>query len=124
MALRSHRQHTFRPDANPMPTDVLRMGEARTEAMLAMQKDLVNVFEKISRTWAARIKSEADLWSEFATKISTAGSPPNALEACQHCMTLRMQMAAEDGRQLLDDSQQIMGAITRAMTNGRTARTT
>ena len=124
MALRSDRRDTFRRDVNPMPADVLRMGEAPAEAMLAMQKDLVNAFEKISRTWAARVKSQADLWSEFATKISAAGSPPKALEACQHCMALRMQMAAQDGRQLLDDSQQIMGAITRAMTNGRTARTT
>jgi len=119
MALRSDHQATSRVIAGtPVTMDLVKMGEAQTEAMLALQKELADTCEKISRSWVARAKSEADLWSELATKVSAARSPPDALEAYQQSMTQRMQMAMDDGRQLVDGGQRIMGVITRAMSSG------
>jgi hypothetical protein len=95
-----------------------RMGEAQTEAMMAMQKDLVDAYEQISRAWLARAQSEAELWQELAAKVSGSRSVPDALRAYQQCVAQRMQMAADDGRRLLEDSQKIMGTVARSMSKG------
>jgi Phasin protein len=103
--------------AKQTPTELLKAGEAQTEAMLAMQKELAQTYEQISRTWLDRMKSEAELWSELAAKMSGAKSVPDAMACYQEFMAKRMQMAADDGRRIFDDSQKVMNAITRAMAN-------
>jgi len=98
--------------------DFLKFGEAQTEATLALQKELADTYEQIGRAWLARVKSEADLWSDLATKMSSIRSAPDALGAYQQCVAQRMQLVVDDGRRLLEDSQKIMSTITRAMSNG------
>jgi Phasin protein len=97
----------------------LKFGSERTEAMINMQKELLEAYEQASRTWLARVKSEADLWSELATKLAATRSVPDALGAYQECVTQRMQLAAEDGRRLFEECQKITHKITKALSNGR-----
>ena len=104
--------------AKQQVADFSKFGEAQAEATLAMQKELIDTYEQISRAWMARLKSEADLWSELATKISGVRSVPDALGAYQECVAQRMQLISDDGRRLLEDSQKIMNTVTRAMSNG------
>src|SRR5262245_11255426 len=93
-------------------TPFLNLGKERTDAMLGMQKELLSAYEQASRVWLARVKSEAELWSELATKLSATRSVPDAMQAYQECVSRRIKMAAEDGRQLFEDSQRLMGTIT------------
>jgi len=104
--------------AKQVSMEPLKLGEAQTEKAHAMQKELLGAYEQINRAWVARVKAEADFWSDLATKVSGARSVPDALGAYQQCLVQRMQMAAEDGRRLVDDSQKMMTTITRAMSNG------
>jgi Phasin protein len=110
--------------AQKVPGELLKLGEAQTEAMLAMQKELLGAYEQISRAWLERVKTEADLWSELANKISGARSVPDALDAYRECVAQRMQMAADDGRRLFDDTQKMMSTITQAMSKGVPTRST
>jgi hypothetical protein len=96
----------------------LKLGKEQTEALLTMQKELLGTCDQSSRAWLARVKSEVDLWSELAKKLSGTRSAPEALGAYQECVARRMQMAAEDGRRLSDDCQKIMQTITRSLSNG------
>jgi hypothetical protein len=48
------------------------------------------------------MKLEGNLWSELAANLSATPSGPEALESCRKYMEQRMQMAAEDGRQLFE----------------------
>jgi hypothetical protein len=48
-----------------------------------------------------------DLWSELAAKLGSTHSVPEILQAYQKCVAQRMQMAAEDGRQLFEECQKI-----------------
>jgi hypothetical protein len=66
--------------------------------MLSMQKELLDAYDQRSRAWLSRVKSEVDLWSDLAKKLSAAQSVPDAVGAYQQCVAQRMQMAAEDGR--------------------------
>ena len=90
-----------------------------SEAMVNMQKELLDVYEQASRAWLARVKSEVDLWSDLATKLSATRSMPEALESYQKFVTQRMQMAAEDGRQLVEDCQKITQKMTRSLSSTR-----
>jgi hypothetical protein len=42
---------------------IMQFGKERTEAMLAVQKELLEGYEEASRAWIARVKSEVELWS-------------------------------------------------------------
>jgi len=99
-------------------------GQERSEAMVNMQKELLDVYEQASRAWLARVKSEVDLWSDLATKLSATRSMPEALESYQKFVTQRMQMAAQDGRQLVEDCQKITQKMTRSLSGNGWPTTT
>lgn len=71
--------------------------------MTNMQKDLFDAYEQGTHLWLGRVKSEADLWSELAAKLTASRSVPEAIESYQKCVARRMQMAVDDGRQLFDE---------------------
>jgi hypothetical protein len=77
-----------------------------SSAMLNLQKEVLNVYEQANRAWFARVKSEVNLWSALARKLSATRYTPEALDSYQKFMVERVQMAAEDGRQLLHDCQE------------------
>jgi hypothetical protein len=101
------------------PGPMAMFGQEPSEAIGNLQKELLEAYEQASRAWLARVKSEADLWSGLAAKLTSTRSIPEALESYQKCVAQRMQMAAEDGRQLFEQCQNITQKITRALSNGR-----
>lgn len=99
-------------------TQFSKLGKEQTEATLAVQKELLEAYERASQTWLARVKSEVDLWSELASKLAATRSVPEALQAYQECVAQRMKMAAEDGQRLSEESQKIVSRITRSLSSG------
>jgi len=85
----------------------LNLGKEQTEAMLSMQKELLDAYDQSSRAWLARVKSEVDLWSRSGQEAVSGSIRPGRRGAYQQCVAQRMQMAAEDGRRLYDDCQKI-----------------
>jgi len=104
--------------AESAQTSMFKMGKERTDAMLSMQKELLDTYDQASRAWLARIKAEADLWSELATKLAGTRSVPEAIQQYQQCVSQRMKMAAEDAQRLSEECGSIMQRINRSMTNG------
>ena len=102
----------------PGSTPFFEFGKDQTEAMAGLQKELLEAYEQTSNAWLARVKSEVDLWSELAKKLTATRSPTEAMEAYQKCVAQRMQMAAEDGQRLSEDCQKVMQKITRSLSNG------
>jgi len=96
-------------DAKPGTAQFLDFGKERTEAMLSLQKELLEAYEQANRAWLARVKSEADFWSDLATKVTATRSVPEALAAYQESVAQRMQMAAEDGRRLFEEAPAQLG---------------
>jgi hypothetical protein len=90
--------------------------------MLTLQKDLIEAYEQASSAWLARVKSEADLWSGLATKLTNTGSLPEALSAYQASIAHRMQMAADDARKLAEEARKIMKTIAESLPNGWNAK--
>jgi hypothetical protein len=100
------------------PPPFLNWGQERTEAAMALQKAILESYEQASRAWLARMQSEVTLWSDLANKLSATRSVPEALESYTKCVSERMQMAADDGRRLVDESQQITQKIAQSLGNG------
>lgn len=104
--------------AKVSPSPLLNWGQERTEAAITLQKAILESYEQASRAWLARMQSEVSLWSDLANKLSATRSVPEALETYTKCVSQRMQMAADDGRRLVDESQQITQKISQSLGNG------
>jgi hypothetical protein len=100
------------------PTQLFQLGKRQTDAVLNLQKELLDTYEEASRAWLSRVKSEVELWSNLASKLTATHSVPEGLETYRDCVSQRVQMAAEDGRRLFDDGQKIIGVITRSLNGG------
>jgi hypothetical protein len=98
---------------------LLKLGREQTSATFKIQQDVLDAFEQTSRAWLARVQSEVELWSQLAAKLSATHSVPEALSAYQESVTRRMQMAADDGKRMSSDCQEIMGKITKSLSHGR-----
>ena len=90
----------------------------QTDAAMAVQKAFLESCDQASRNWLARMQSEVSLWSDLANKLSTTKSIPEAVEAYSRCVSQRMQMAAEDGRKLVDECQQAVQKLAKSLGNG------
>jgi len=97
------------------PAQFISFGKDRTEAMLNLQRELLDEFEGASRVWIARMRSEVELWSDLAAKVTASHSVPEGLDAYRDCVSQRMQMAADDGRRLFDDAQKMAAAVTKSL---------
>ncbi len=106
------------------PAPMLEWGQERTQAALALQKAILESYEQASRDWLARLQSEVNLWSDLANKLSATHSVPEGLEAYSKCVSQRMQMAADDGRRLVEQSQQITQKIAQSLGTGWVAAST
>lgn len=100
------------------PPFPLNWGQDRTDAQLSLQKAILESYEQTSRAWLDRMQSEVSLWSDLANKLSGARTLPEALETYSKCVSQRMQMAADDGRRLAGDAQQITQKIAQSLGNG------
>jgi hypothetical protein len=104
--------------------DVGNWGQPQPEAALNLQKAILESCEQASRTWIDRMQSEISLWSDLASKLSSTKSVPEAFETYTKCMSQRMQMAADDGRKLVEEAQQITQKFAQSLGNGRPGITT
>jgi hypothetical protein len=97
---------------------LFQLGKRQTNTVLNLQKELLDAYEEASRAWLSRVKSEVELWSNLATKLTATRSVPEGMETYRDCVSQRVQMAADDGRRLFDDGQKIISALTRSLNGG------
>ena len=79
----------------------------RTDTAKGLQIEILHAYARLSRSWLARVQSEAALWVSLGAKVASSRSLSEIVEAQQRCVSHQIQMAAEDGQQLFDDCQKI-----------------
>ena len=84
--------------AEQAQSSTFKLANERTEAMLRLQKELLDMYDQASRDWLAQLKSEAELWSGLATKLAETRSVPDAIRSYQEWISQRVEMAAAVGR--------------------------
>ena len=100
------------------PASFLKLGKGQTEALTALQKELMEAYEQAGRAWSERMRTELELWSELGKKLTATHSVPEAMQIYQQSLTQRMQMAAEDSQKFAADCQKLTQKIARAMSPG------
>ena len=80
--------------------ELAAIGKQRFQDFVSAQAELLNQLRKLNEIWLDRLRSDANLASEFTVKLTEARSIPEAMSASQEWATRRLQMMAEDGQQL------------------------
>jgi hypothetical protein len=96
----------------------------QADSMINMQQEILGAYEQANRAWLDRVTSEMEFWSALTSKLAATRSVQEALDICQKGTAQRMQMAAEDGRRLTEDSQKIMQKFSGSMSNGWPTKST
>ena len=100
--------------AEQAQNSTVELANEGTEAMLRLQKELLELYDQASRDWLAQLKSEAELWSGLATKLAGTRSVPDAMKSYQEWISQRVEMAAADAQRLSDECGTIMRKINRS----------
>ncbi|MGD0023515.1 MAG: phasin family protein [Xanthobacteraceae bacterium] len=115
----SHSERTEKsPLPNLVPAEFAAIGKKRIEDFANAQTELLDKLQETNRQWFERVQSEANLVSEFASKLTAARSIPDAMTACQEWTSRRFEMMAEDGKHLFADTQKFMETGARLLSNG------
>ncbi|HEY2534659.1 MAG TPA: hypothetical protein VGJ20_43260 [Xanthobacteraceae bacterium] len=95
------------------------LGSKRIATFAGIQMELFNQLQASNRRWFNRVQSDANLASEFASKLTAAHSLPEAMTACQQWSDRRLKLMAEVGQDLIADAQRFMATSARMLSNGR-----
>jgi len=88
------------------------------EAFVNAQTELLDEIQEANRRWMDRFQSEANLASEYASKLSGTRTIPDAMAVSRDWATRYFQMLAEDGRHFADDTRKLMETGARMFGNG------
>ena len=110
--------------AEATQNSAFKFGNERTEAMLRLQKELLDMCDQASRDWLTRLKSETELWTGLATKLTETRSVPDAMKLYQECILQRVEMAKTDAQRLSDECGTIVRRVNRSLTTRWPAGTT
>jgi len=98
--------------------EVSALATKRMEEISQLQAQLFQGMPDINKRWMDRMQSEAALAAQFTAKLAAAHSVPDAASAWEEWITRRMEMATEDAKLLLADSQKISEAATAFLSSG------
>jgi hypothetical protein len=96
----------------PQIVDPKRM-ERMEEEIAEAQAEFFRYVHSSTQFWIDRMEAEADLVSEFRTKLAAARSFPDTASSVQECTKRQMEMLAEDSKRLFDDSQKFAQIMAR-----------
>jgi len=96
-------------------------GAWRFEAFVNAQTELLDEIQEANGHWMDRFQSEADLASEYASKLSATRTIPDAMAVSRDWAARYLQMLAEDGKHLADDARKFMEKGARMFSNGASA---
>jgi hypothetical protein len=79
------------PPSNLIPSEFAAMGKKRLEELVTMQTELLENLQQLNQSRFDRIKSEAILASEYATKLTAVHSVPETASIFQEWANRRME---------------------------------
>jgi hypothetical protein len=100
-----------------IPAEFLELGKKRIEAFVEAQTELLDKLQEHNRQWLDRWQDEANTAGEFASKWSAVRSVPEAMNLYQEWTSRGLEMMAEDGRQVLAETQDLIETGARLLAN-------
>ena len=100
------------------PSSLITMGKKHVNECLKAQSELLDRFQEANRSWLDHLQSEADLSAEFASKMTTVRSIPEAATLLLEWGNRHMEMATVDAKHVLGDTHKIMEIGVRLLPGG------
>ncbi len=98
--------------------ELLEMARKKIEALLAVQKEMMQTLQGINHDLFDRAKKESDLASEFIGKLAAARTPSDATSTYHEWATREMELLAADGRQMFANIEKFIETSRRLFANG------
>lgn len=92
---------------------------ASGETSIALQKELLETYQRLSNAWLERVQAEMELWTRLASHLATTASVTDALQSYSECLSRQIEMTAEDGQRLFSDYQEIAEKIAKSVNASR-----
>jgi hypothetical protein len=94
------------------------LGKKRMETFVSVQTELLEEIQVANRHWMDRIQSEANLAAEYASRLSSTRTIPDAMAISRDWSSQYLQRLAEDGKHLADDTRRFIETGARLFHNG------
>jgi hypothetical protein len=101
-----------------IPSALMTMGRQHIHECVKVHSELVDRFQEVNRNWLDHLRSEADLSTEFASKMTAARSVPDVAALLLDWNKRHIEMAKVDAKHLLADTQKIMEVGARLLPGG------
>jgi hypothetical protein len=95
---------------NVLSPDFSALGMERLKTHFKAQAEFIATIGTMNEQCYDHMQSETKLASEFALKLAAIRSIPDAMAAWQEWTSQWFELVAEDGRHLLDDTQNFIAA--------------
>jgi len=87
-----------------IPRAFIMIGRRQIHECVKVHSELVDRFQEANRNWLDHLRSEADLSTEFASKMSAARSIPDVAALVLELNKRHMEMAKVDSKRVLADT--------------------
>lgn len=94
------------------------MGRKRLEEFAEAQAEFMQTVQEANQKCLDRFQSEANLASEFVSKLAASHSISDTATACQEWGNRHLEMFSEDSRRVMTESQKLMQKAARFWSNG------
>jgi hypothetical protein len=103
-------------------SELAALGKKRIGEFIRVQTEILDELHEANRHWLDRFESEANLASEFASRLSSARTMPDAMAVSRDWATQYLAMLTEDSRHLADDTRKLIETGTRLFSGGLTVQ--
>ena len=110
------------PLFNLAPEEFASLGKKQLEGFAHAQSELLEKFEESRRQWMDRMQSEATMASEFASKLTSVRSIPDAMTIYQDWAHRRLEMMEDDRKHVLAECQKLAETGARLWSTGWQAK--
>ena len=118
MTKEPHSEHRTKSESNQTAAELAAMGKKQMEEFAKVQTEILDQVRAVNQQWMERLQNQANLASQVAAQLATAHSIPDAMSIYREWTSQQLEMMANDGKHLLDDTQKLIGAGARLLSNG------
>jgi len=120
MSKQPHSAHGTKSPANQTAAEFSAMGKKHMEEFAKAQTEILDQVRAVNQQWMERLQYQANLAARVAAQLATAHSIPEAMSIYREWTSQQLEIMANDGKHLLEDTQKLIGASARLLSNGWT----
>ena len=120
MSKQPHNEQGMESRVNETAAEFAAVGKKKMDEFAKAQTEILDQVRAVNQQWMERLQYQANLAARVAAQLATAHSIPEAMSIYREWTSQQLEIMANDGKHLLEDTQKLIGASARLMSNGWT----